>query len=230
MMNALYETQTFRDQMVIGFSELCSEELKVWSLPWRKQEHICRAQLCDIIIVASCLRYVASLQTYYNTITFCYWQHVKRIFAELRPTELGTAMRTARMSVWEMCSLNFLKRSWEGMRALQKVSVHTCGWKVITIDIENQNNILFVAPGNLYLRLTVSQQTSIAGAGKGTAAALEVQDVKTYVYQKPVLATGSVIDSTQRIALFELYTNNLFVNPEIHQPYRWMKVHVQSMR
>ncbi len=90
------------------------------------------------------------------------------------------------------------------------------GQRFITIDMESQANILFTAPGNLFLRLTVDQQTSVAGVGKGTAAALEVQDVKQYVYYKPVLANNSVIDSTQQIMLFDLYINNIFVNPEIH--------------
>lgn len=80
------------------------------------------------------------------------------------------------------------------------------GQRFITIDIEAQNNILFTAPGNLFMRLTVSQQTS-AGGSKGTAAALAVQDVKRYVTLTPVLATGSNIDSTQQISNMELYIN-----------------------
>jgi hypothetical protein len=65
------------------------------------------------------------------------------------------------------------------------------GQRFITIDIENQNNILFTAPGNLFLRLTAEQQTS-AGAAKGTAAALAVQDVKKVVTLSPVLATPAL--------------------------------------
>ncbi len=92
------------------------------------------------------------------------------------------------------------------------------GQRFITIDIEAQNNILFVAPGNLFLKLTTETQTS-AGTNKGTAAALAVQDVKKYITMTPVLATGSVIDTTQQISLMELYINNIFVNPEIHDIY-----------
>lgn len=82
--------------------------------------------------------------------------------------------------------------------------------------MELQQNILFVAPGNLFLRLTTEVTTS-AGAGKGTAAALAVTDYKRYVTYTPVLATGSTIDSTQQISNMELYINNIFVNPEINQ-------------
>ncbi len=89
------------------------------------------------------------------------------------------------------------------------------GQRFITIDVENQNNILFTAPGNVFLRLTTEFQTS-AGAAKGTAAALAVADVKKYVTMTPVLATNSVIDPTQQISNMELYINNIFVNPEIH--------------
>lgn len=88
------------------------------------------------------------------------------------------------------------------------------GQRFITVDIEQQNNILFTAPGNLFLRLTVEQYTS-AGASKGTAAAVAVADVKRWVTLTPQLADGSVIDTTQQISNMELYINNIFVNPEI---------------
>jgi len=88
------------------------------------------------------------------------------------------------------------------------------GQRFITVDIEQQNNILFTAPGNLFLRLTVLQTTS-AGTGKGTAAAQAVADVKKWITLTPTLASGSNIDSTQSISNMELYINNIFVNPEI---------------
>lgn len=76
--------------------------------------------------------------------------------------------------------------------------------RFITIDIEAQSNLVYVAPGNLFLRLTVEQQTS-AGASMGTAAALAVADVKKNVTLTPVLAAGSVVDSTTGgISLMEL--------------------------
>ncbi len=92
------------------------------------------------------------------------------------------------------------------------------GQRFISIDVEQQANILFTAPGNLFLRLTVEQSVS-AGASKGTKTAVAVQDVKKWVTLTPVLATGSVIDSTQAITNMELYINNIFVNPEIHDIY-----------
>ena len=92
------------------------------------------------------------------------------------------------------------------------------GQRFITIDIENQVNILFVAPGNCYSRVTVQQYGAI-GTAKGTAAAVGVRAVSTYISLTPVLAAGSVIDTTQQITNMELYINNIFVNPEIHDIY-----------
>ena len=92
------------------------------------------------------------------------------------------------------------------------------GQRFITVDLDTQANVLFVAPGNLFLRLTVLQTTS-AGTGKGTAAAQGVEDVKRFITLTPTLATGSAIDSTQAISNMELYINNIFVNPEIHDIY-----------
>ena len=68
------------------------------------------------------------------------------------------------------------------------------------------------------MRLTVEQQIS-AGGAKGTAAALAVQTVKKFVSKTPVLASGSTIDTTQAFTGMELYINNIFVNPEIHDIY-----------
>lgn len=92
------------------------------------------------------------------------------------------------------------------------------GQRFITVDLENQENILFATPGNLFLRLTTELQTS-AGAAKGTANALAVADVKKYITLTPVLATGSVINTAQGISNMEIYINNIFVNPEIHDIY-----------
>lgn len=92
------------------------------------------------------------------------------------------------------------------------------GQRFIEVDIENQNNVLFVAPGNLFLRFTVEQQTS-SGAGAGTAAALAVDNTVKWVTKTPVLADNSTIDTTQQIQNAELYINNIFVNPEIHDIY-----------
>lgn len=88
--------------------------------------------------------------------------------------------------------------------------------RFITIDIAPQSDLVYTAPGNLFLRLTTEQQTS-AGTGMGTAAAQAVADVKKSVTLTPVLATGSSVDTTTGgISLMELYINNIFVNSEIH--------------
>jgi hypothetical protein len=92
------------------------------------------------------------------------------------------------------------------------------GQRFILIDIEQQNNILFTAPGNLFLRLTVEQQIS-ASTDMGTMHAIGVQNVKKWVTLTPVLAENSVVNSAQVIKTMELYTNNIFVNPEIHDIY-----------
>lgn len=92
------------------------------------------------------------------------------------------------------------------------------GQRYITVDIEAQSNILFTAPGNLWLRLTTEQFTS-TGAGKGTAAGLVVVDMKRTVTLQPTLASGSTINSAQQIKNMDLYINNIFVNSEIHDIY-----------
>ncbi len=93
------------------------------------------------------------------------------------------------------------------------------GQRFITMNIEQQNNLLFVAPGNLFLRLTVQEQTSSDVATKGTAGAIAVTDTKTYVTTTPYLIPNSTIDTTQTFTTMELYINNIFVNPEIHDIY-----------
>lgn len=93
------------------------------------------------------------------------------------------------------------------------------GQRFINIEIEKQENIVFTAPGNLFLRLTVEQYTSADAGTKGTASAIAVSDVKRWVSLTPVLASGSSVDTTQKINLMELYTNNIFVNSEIHDIY-----------
>jgi hypothetical protein len=93
------------------------------------------------------------------------------------------------------------------------------GQRFITVDIEDQNKVLFVAPGNLFLRLTTELQTSNHAVSKGTAAATQVYDVKKYISWTPVLASGSVIDTTQSISTMELYINNIFTSSDIHDIY-----------
>jgi hypothetical protein len=92
------------------------------------------------------------------------------------------------------------------------------GQRFITIDLEAQNNLLFVAPGNLFLRLTTELQTS-ADATKGLPTAIAVTNVQKFITKTPVLVPSSVIDTTQAITNMELYINNIFVNPEVHDIY-----------
>lgn len=80
--------------------------------------------------------------------------------------------------------------------------------RFITIDIAPQSDLVYTAPGNLFLRLTVEQQAS-SGTGMGTAAALAVDDVKKSVTETPVLATGSSVDTTTGgISLMEFMAFN----------------------
>lgn len=93
------------------------------------------------------------------------------------------------------------------------------GQRYITIDIEQQQNLVFLAPGNLFLELTVEQQTSSDPGTKGTRAAIAVNSVERCTTKTPVLASGSVVSSAQTISNMELYINNIFLNPEIHDIY-----------
>lgn len=108
----------------------------------------------------------------------------------------------------------------DSRQAIASVSI-PYGQRFITVDIEAQSNILFVAPGNLFLQLTVEEQVStVAAAGFGTAASQDVAIVRKYITRTPVLATGSTIaDIASPFSAFNLYINNIFVNPEIHDIY-----------
>lgn len=92
------------------------------------------------------------------------------------------------------------------------------GQRYINIEVEEQDKLLFVAPGNLFLRLTTELSYS-NGNNKGTAAAVQVYDVKKFVTLTPTLASGSVIDSSQRMLTSDLYVNNIFMTTEVHDIY-----------
>jgi Large eukaryotic DNA virus major capsid protein len=92
------------------------------------------------------------------------------------------------------------------------------GQRFITVTIQSQANMVFPAPGNLFLKLEVQRQVS-AGTDKGLPTALAVTDVQTWTTYVPTLATGSVVNTTQTIQSLSLYINNIFVNPEIHDIY-----------
>jgi len=93
------------------------------------------------------------------------------------------------------------------------------GQRFITIDVEEQNKLLYAAAGNVYLRLTTDILVDDGTTGTGTAAAINVESNKRIVTMEPVLVSGSVIDTTQQIRTMDLYINNIFVNPEIHDIY-----------
>ena len=77
--------------------------------------------------------------------------------------------------------------------------------------------MVFVAPGNLFLRVTTEKQLSNDATTKGTVAAVAVETVSRSVTETPYLATGSVVDTTTGgINNITLYINNIFVNAEIN--------------
>jgi len=87
--------------------------------------------------------------------------------------------------------------------------------RFITIDLETQSNILFTAPGNLWLQLT----TELFANASGTAAGAAITNYQRFTERQPVQVPTSGIDSTQTVSNIELYINNIFVNPEIHDIY-----------
>jgi len=93
------------------------------------------------------------------------------------------------------------------------------GQRFITFDLERQENLLFLAPGNLFLRTTVEEQYSAVGPVPPDVTAVDVTEVKRWVLTSPVLAPSSTLPVNQTIRTFELYVNNIFVNPEIHDIY-----------
>lgn len=106
----------------------------------------------------------------------------------------------------------------DSRQAIASVSI-PYGQRWITVDTADQNQILFTAPGNLYLQLTVEEQVAI-GTDAGTADAISVDIVRKYITRTPVLANNSSIASIGTpFNAFNLYINNIFVNPEIHDIY-----------
>lgn len=102
--------------------------------------------------------------------------------------------------------------------AIPSVSI-PYGQRFITVTLESQENVVYTAPSNIYLRLTVEQRTNVAGAvNDGLFNAEQVTNVKRQVLYEPVIIPESVVNSSQTM-LAELYVNNIFVNPEIHDIY-----------
>ncbi len=101
--------------------------------------------------------------------------------------------------------------------AIPSVSI-PYGQRFIYVDIESLDKILYVAPGNLFLQLTVETANNALGAPLGANATT----YNKYVTLTPVLADNSTVVQPS-IDLVELYINNIFMNPEIkaHQS-QWM--------
>jgi hypothetical protein len=101
--------------------------------------------------------------------------------------------------------------------AIPSVSI-PYGQRFITVTLEAQDNVVYRAPGNLFLQLTTEVRTDGGGVGTGTAVAQGVTDVSRQVNYEPVLLANSTVNPTQTL-FAELYVNNIFVNPEIHDIY-----------
>lgn len=91
------------------------------------------------------------------------------------------------------------------------------GQRFITLKLARQDELVSVAPGNLFLRLTTEVFTS-AGAGKGTPAAVALDSYSKYETFEPVVVSQSTV-AAQEVESVDLYINNIFVNPEIHDIY-----------
>jgi len=89
------------------------------------------------------------------------------------------------------------------------------GQRYITAKFERQDKIVYTAPGNLFLQLTVEEFDNSAGTAAGTA----VTGYRRYVTKRPVLVSGSTVNTSQKILNATLYINNIFINPEVHDIY-----------
>lgn len=102
--------------------------------------------------------------------------------------------------------------------AIPSVSI-PYGQRFITVTLETQDNVVYRAPGNLFLKITTEIRSDTdPGATTGTATAVGVYSVRRQVNYEPVLIAGSLVNTTQTL-FAELYVNNIFVNPEIHDIY-----------
>jgi len=85
----------------------------------------------------------------------------------------------------------------------------------LTIELERQEKILYPAPGALYLELT----TEVITNSTGTSIGVGVTSISRYCSRTPILATGSVVPDSQVIQKIDLYTNNIFIDPQVHDIY-----------
>lgn len=112
------------------------------------------------------------------------------------------------------------KRFWfnrDARLSIASVSI-PYGQRFITIELEQQSKLLFTAAPNLYLTLSTEEFFS-SGAGKGTKAAVALQTYRRMTSVEPVVVPTSTVNTSQTISTIDLYINNIFVNPEIHDIY-----------
>jgi len=106
------------------------------------------------------------------------------------------------------------------------------GQRFITIKLEAQNNIVFTSAGNLWLKLEVECYIQDTGTLLATTyfadpnhdvgqneAIIDVERYNKCLTMVPVLCLNSTVPTSQQISRMELYINNIFVNPEIHDIY-----------
>jgi hypothetical protein len=77
--------------------------------------------------------------------------------------------------------------------------------------MESQNNMVYTAAGNLFLRLT----TEVFANSDGTATGTNITSYARCQRQLPVVLPSSMVNTSQRVLTVDLYINNIFVNPEI---------------
>jgi hypothetical protein len=94
------------------------------------------------------------------------------------------------------------------------------GQRFIDITVADQNEIVYQAPGNTFKRVVYEQWTATAtfAAGISSISSTGLQNYRRTVHTEAVLPTGATLNA-QVINKMDLYINNIFVNPEIHDIY-----------
>lgn len=99
------------------------------------------------------------------------------------------------------------------------------GQRFITLTLANLEQIAYVAPGNVFARVTTIQ-THEAGTGTETISWAADDVIKTEVSQEPIIINGSSVikgnnGAGSAVTSFtaELYINNIFVESVIHDIY-----------